>query len=146
MSSTECPHDSHPAYCTDCMEAPRPYLPPQVRPKQTTAPKGPDDVIEPLSGDFDISYPVYEITPYTEPGTDWLAAIKNSYPHQLRPDGWLYLRSRGRLWALGECAAWNGVNTVRSGLEEMEMTSAPGWSSCFGLRPGKRILRLIWST
>ncbi|MCX7621327.1 MAG: hypothetical protein N2037_10850 [Acidimicrobiales bacterium] len=93
----ECIHGLFPGTCSLCATgAPRSRVAKRLKP--TTSPRSADDPIAPLSGDKDVSMPVFEVEPYLGTRTDWMPAI-SGYPHHLRPNGWLYLRCRGRLAA-----------------------------------------------
>lgn len=86
-----CIHEMAPGTCSICKPQPAPV----VYRRPTTAPKSADELIAPLSGSKDISVGEFETDPYF--GSDWLMAP--GYPHDLRPDGWVYLRVSPKLTA-----------------------------------------------
>jgi hypothetical protein len=100
------------ATCTDCMyrpDATRPTPPRKVEEKKPAKPsRAPSksklpltakDPLPPLTGNKDLSFPVFSIEAHVEgPGNDWLIG-ELGFPTQLRAGGWVYLRHDGRLGA-----------------------------------------------
>jgi hypothetical protein len=92
VTEKNCIHEMAPGTCSLCK--PRPKKVARTR-RPTTTPHSAEDPIAPLSASKDISRPVFEVEPYI--GTDWL--LRQGYPHDLRPNGLLYLRCAQRLAA-----------------------------------------------
>jgi hypothetical protein len=97
MTDEYCIHELLPDECSVCRPPKPSWQAPRGR-RPTTVPRSADDPIQPLRGTKDVSMPVHAVGPYLDERTDWMPAM-NGYPHDLRPDGWLYLRLDGRLVA-----------------------------------------------
>lgn len=58
------------------------------------------DPVRGLHGAYDLVYPVHHFQDHVEgPGNDWLLASGQGFPQHLQPNGWVYLKSNGRLGA-----------------------------------------------
>jgi len=70
--------------------------------------------------------PVHEVGPYLGERTDWMPAI-GGYPHDLRTDGWLYLRCDGTLVARVRVPSmgWREERPSRTGTDGEN----PGWGA-----------------
>lgn len=122
-----CEHGEIRAACIDCLHKPRPpKRQPAPTPRPTTAPQSAQDPIRPLSGNKDVSIPVFDIEPYVEPGTSWL--IAQGYPHDLRSGGWVYLRCNDRHAARVRARgiAWREERPWRTGDTDDPEGAGPG--------------------
>lgn len=117
-----CEHGEIRAACIECIGKPyaRPRKAPPT-PRPTRTPRSSEEQIAALSGNKDISVPVFKLGPYLDERTDWLLA--QGYPHELRPGGWLYLRCdeglRARVRVRG--MRWSERRPWRTGQEAVEL-------------------------
>lgn len=125
MTEENCKHELAPGTCSLCAPPRERSVPRRAR--ATKAPKSADDVIAPLAGDKDLSIPVFDSEPNVRADNDWMTAT-SGYPHDLRPNGWLYLRCNGALVARVRvpAMAWRDERPYRTGQDLSREWQGPG--------------------
>ena len=121
---SECLHGLTIATCSLCR--PQPTKPIAARRPTTVAEVG-EGSDKAAGGTKDVSMPVHALDPYLGEQTDWMPCV-GGYPHDLRPDGWLYLRCDGRYGARARVVGleWRDERPYRTGAVEPGDGFGPG--------------------